>query len=206
MGALDKYPELIRTIPAKTVLHRVQPSRHDDKPINYRKESDTRYAHPLHEVGVFYLGFSPEVAVVESFQPGQGVDDQAVPLSKLMESSIHRYVTVRELKLVDLPLLANRTGQKLRDIVQAKGQGAEGYKATRALSEACMQFSNEIDGLVYTSAVYSTAGTLDGCNVVLYEGRDPHVAPIDFQAISELVMTNGETAFELLESLGVVVE
>lgn len=52
--------------------------------------------------------------------------------AKLEQTSLHQLVVVRDLKLVDLPMLANLTGLKLRDVVQAKGQGSRGYDSTSA--------------------------------------------------------------------------
>ncbi|MFJ4155795.1 RES domain-containing protein [Pseudomonas sp. NPDC089752] len=140
LEALNKYPELIRRILTDTSLHRVQPSRYDANPINYRADSDTRYADPAKRIGVYYLGFTEEVAVAESFQPGQGVDDQAVRLSYLEQTSLHLLKAARDLQVVDVAALANRaTHHKLRDIVQAKGQGRLGYALTQQFSQACMQ-------------------------------------------------------------------
>lgn len=204
---LARYPELMRPIPKGLILYRVQPSRYDGAPIHYRRESDTRYADPCHEVGVKYLGFSPEVAVAESFQSGQDVDDQPVRISLLRQSSIHRLRAFRDLSLVDVAGLANRaTSHKLRHLIQAKGQGREGYALTRIFSQACMKQGNHIDGLLYPSAVYSPSGTLDGCNVVLFEGRSSQLASLDCLPVSQMRLSNGESVYEFLDSLGVAME
>lgn len=204
---LEKYPELVRQIPKGTVLYRIQPSKYDANPVNYRPDSDTRYADPDQQVGVYYLGFSKEVAVAESFQSGQGVDDQAVPHSKLEQSSLHQVKVARNLNVVDVAALANRaTHQKLRDVVQAKGQGREGYALTRQISQACMQKGKEVDGLLYPSAVYTITGSMDGCNLVLFADRDLQVEPVDYKPVMEAELSNGEAPVEFLESLGVVVE
>lgn len=204
---LSKHPEVMRTLPEGTMLHRVQPSKYDDNPINYKRDSDTRYADPNQQVGVYYLGGSEEVALAESFQPGQGVDDQAVAVAALERSSLHRLETERPLKLVDAGALASRAlGRRLVDLVQAKGQGKEGYKLTRELSGACIEQGGEIDGLLYTSAVYAESGTLGGCNVVLFEGRGSQVKPIDYKPVVEAELSSRKTAVEFLESLGVVLE
>lgn len=203
--ALTKYPELVRQIPPSTILYRSQPSKYDDKPTNYKPDSDTRYADPGQEIGVCYLGCSERVAIAESFQPGQGTDNQAVPLTKLDTSSLHRLKPARILKMVDVAALANRTtNHKIRDLVQAKGQGAEGYELTREFSHACMQQGDEIDGLIYPSAVYTVAGSMEACNLVLFERRGVQVEPIDYTPVTEVVLSNDETAEEFLESLGVV--
>lgn len=202
-----KHPSVIRVFPMGTALHRVQPSEFDANPVHYKADSDTRYAHPQQKVGVCYLGFSEEVAVAESFQSGQGVDNQAVPYSTLEQSSLHVLRTTRDLHLVDIGALANRsTHQKLRDLVAAKGQGREGYVATRELSGACMAIEPNIDGILYPSAVYTETGSLKGCNVVLFAGRGPQVEPVSYQRILDAELSTGEAAIELLESLGVVIE
>lgn len=204
---IDQYPELIRQIPKGTILYRIQPSKYDANPVNYRPDSDTRYADPDQQVGVFYLGFSKEVAVAESFQSGQGVDDQSVPHSKLQQSSLHWVKAARDLYVVDVAALANRaTHHKLRDVVQAKGQGREGYALTQEISQACMHMGKKIDGLLYPSAVYTVTGSMDGCNLVLFAERDIQVEPIDYKPVLEVELSNGETSAEFLDSLGVALE
>ena len=206
LKTLEKYPDLVRQISAGTDLYRVQPSRYDDNPVNYRADSDTRYADPAKQVGVYYLGFTEEVAVAETFQPGQGVDDQPVRLSQLEQSSLHQLSAVRKLYVVDVAALANRaTHHKVRDIVQAKGQGRQGYALTQEFSQACMH-RGEIDGLLYQSAVYTVTGSMDGCNLVLFEGRPTQVKAVSHRLIMEVVLLNGETAVEFLDSLGVALE
>ena len=204
--ALNKHQALFRLIPAGTFLYRVQPSRHDANPVNYRADSDTRYADPARQVGVYYLGFTEEVAIAESFQPGQGIDGQPVRLSHLEQTSLHLLKTARELCVVDVAALANRTTHhKIRDIVQAKGQGREGYALTQEISQACMHHRS-VDGLLYQSAVYTITGSMKGCNVVLFEGRSKQVEAISHQPVMAAVLANGETVIEFLDSLGVAVE
>jgi len=204
--ALNDYPELVRQIRIGTILHRVQPSRYDANPVHYRADSDTRYADSAKRVGVYYLGFTEEVALAESFQPGQGVDDQPVRLSQLEQTSLHRLKAARDLNVVDVAALANRaTHHKLRDIVQAKGQGRQGYALTQIFSQACMQLS-EIDGLLYQSAVYTVTGSMNGCNLVLFEGRALQVIAMSHRLVLEAVLSNGETTIEFLDSLGVALE
>lgn len=128
-----------------------------------------------------------------------------MPQALLDSSSIHRYETVRTLKVVDVGVLANRTtNNKLRDLVQARGQGAEGYKLTRDLSRMCMQEDEKIDGLLYLSAVYSVSGSMVSCNLVLFDKRETQVKPIDYKPVAGVVFSDGETTEEFLESLGVV--
>lgn len=207
VDTLKKYPELVRQIPEGTVLHRIQGSKYDADPINYKPDSDTRYADPEQQVGVYYVGFSQEVAVAESFQPGQGVDDQPVRYSKLAQSSLHQLKAARILNVVDVAGLTNRaTHHKIRDIVQAKGQGKEGYALTRQISQACMLQGKDIDGLLYQSAVYTVTGSMDGCNLVLFAERDTQVESIDYKPVTEVKLSNGETPTEFLDSLGVALE
>lgn len=206
-ATLKKHPEVIRKIPAGTDLHRKQPSKYDSSPVNYKADSDTRYADPDQKIGVFYVGLSPEVAIAESFQSGQGVDNQAVPFSALQHGSLHLLSAARDLRVVDVAQLANlATGQKLRDLVQAKGQGREGYAATRNLSGACMRADEEIDGLLYPSAVYTVTGDLSGCNLVLFAGRGTQVEAVSYQPVLETVLANGQTTLQFLNDLGVTLE
>jgi len=206
LDALNKYPELLRQLSADIFLYRIQPSRYDANPVNYRADSDTRYADPAKQVGVYYLGFSEEVAVAESFQPGQGIDDQPVRLSQLEQTSLHLLKTARKLCVVDVAALANRaTHHKIRDIVQAKGQGREGYALTQKISQACMHH-DRVDGLLYQSAVYTVTGSMQGCNVVLFEGRSKQVKAISHQPVMAAVLAHGETVIEFLDSLGVALE
>ncbi|MNP68042.1 RES domain protein [compost metagenome] len=108
--------------------------------------------------------------------------------------------------MVDVAALANRaTHHKVRDIVQAKGQGREGYALTQKFSQACMQLG-QIDGLLYQSAVYTVTGSMNGCNLVLFEGRTPQVEAVSHRLVMEAVLSNGETAIEFLDSLGVALE
>ncbi|MDZ5604315.1 RES family NAD+ phosphorylase [Pseudomonas sp. RP23018S] len=202
---LAKYKNLIRIVPNATYFYRTQPSKYDAHPINYKTDSYTRYADPEQKIGVFYLGFSEEVAIAESFQSGQGVDTQAVPEVRLMASSLYRYETLRPLRAVDIGVLANRvTHHKLRDLVQAKGQGARGYQLTRALSYLCMHRLNNIDGLLYPSAVYSVSGSMLACNLMLFGHRAVQVKALDYRPVAGAVLSQGETTEELLESLGVI--
>lgn len=204
---LVKHPEVFRQLPEGTEFYRIQPSKYDSSPINYRKDSDTRYSDPDQQVGVYYLGFSQKVATAESFQPGQGVDDQAVSYSMFAQCSLHKLKAARILNVVDVVQLANlASNDKIRDLVQASGQGKEGYALTRQFSQSCMQFGEEVDGLLYPSAVYTETGRMDGCNVVLFGGRKAQVTAIDFKPVLDVQFSSGETPLEFLNSLGVVLE
>lgn len=207
LDALDNFPFLIKNIPKSALLHRIQDSRYDASPVHYKADSDSRFADPDQKVGVYYLGLSAEVAVAESFQSGHGVDDQAVCLSRLVNSSLHRLKTSRTLRVVDVVGLANRsTNHKLKDLVQAKGQGRQGYSLTRRFSKACMGYGESIDGILYPSAVYTETGTLSGCNIVLFEGRGIQVKPVSHRPLLEVQLSNGQTPLTFLESMGVVLE
>jgi len=64
----------------------------------------------------------------------------------------------------------------------------------------------EIDGLLYQSAVYTVTGSMNGCNVVLFEGRTLQVLAMSHRLVVEAVLSNGQTAIEFLDSLGVALE
>ena len=64
----------------------------------------------------------------------------------------------------------------------------------------------EIDGLLYQSAVYTVTGSMNGCNLVLVEGRTLQVLAMSHRLVLEAVLSNGETAIEFLDSLGVALE
>jgi len=68
-----------------------------------------------------------------------------------------------------------------------------------------MQLS-EIDGLLYQSAVYTVTGSMNGCNLVLFEGRALQVIAMSHRLVLEAVLSNGETTIEFLDSLGVALE
>ncbi len=199
--------ELIRTISMDTDLHRTQHSKHDANPVHYKADSDTRYADPNQKTGVCYVGFSAEVAIAESFQSGQGVENQTVASSAIEQSSLHLLRAARDLRVVDVAQLANlATHQKLRHLVQAKGQGRRGYKTTRKLSGACMQAGLEIDGLLYPSAVHTLSGQLSCCNLVLFADRGTQLKPVSHQPVLEVELAHGKTVMEFLEARGVRIE
>ena len=203
-ATLENNPDVFRNQPEGTAFIRAQDSEHDAEPRFYNKKSDSRFGSPDLPVGVLYLGFSDTVAVAEVFQPPG--DDTPVAYAKLEQSSLHQLVAVRELKLIDLPMLANLMGLKLRDVVRAKGQGSEGYDPTRALSKACMECGLGVDGLLYTSSVYSPAGTLEGCNAALFDERGEQVKPVSHKPLLKERLSNGKTAAKHLQDLGVSLE
>jgi len=186
---------------------RVQLTEHKD-PVYYNRKPDSvsRYAHSKRECGVLYLAISPELAVAESFQHGQSGPGTPVSVKEIEERSLHQVETTRELKLVDLGRLAAFSGLKPRDLIQAKGQGSEGYILTQTISTVCMEYSIEIDGLIYNSSVYDPASTSAGSNFVLFEERATQVVPVGATPLMEALLPNGETAIEFLVSLNLIVE
>jgi hypothetical protein len=200
LNALKKNPSIMRTVSEGTELHRVQDATHDASPIHYARVSDTRYADPDQAIGVKYVAGSDVVAIAESFQ-GTGQDQRTVEASLLASKSIHRLKAVRDLKLVDVTVLAARsTKSPLHAMVNSRYD--DGYDLPRQLSQACMQIP-DVDGLIYPSAVLSPAGTFAGCNLVLFEHRPAQVLPLDYQPVLEVELSTGETAKELLDDLGV---
>lgn len=201
---LENNPVVVRVMPEGTPFARAQDSEHDAEPRFYNKKSDSRFGSADLPVGVLYLGFSDTVAVAEVFQP-QG-DDTPVAYAMLQQCSLHQLVAVRDLRLIDLPMLANLTGLKLRDVIRAKGQGFEGYGPTRALSKLCMECGAQIDGLLYISSVYSPAGTLEGCNAALFDERGEQVKQVSHKPLLNQRLSNGKTAVKHLQDLGVSLE
>jgi len=47
---------------------------------------------------------------------------------------------------------------------------------------------------------------MNGCNVVLFEGRTLQVLAMSHRLVLEAVLSNGQTAIEFLDSLGVALE
>lgn len=201
----DKTPYVLLEQGVTTA--RVQLTEHRD-PIYYnsKPDSNSRYAHLFRKVGVLYVALSSELAIAETLQHGQAGPGSPVSVSEIEARSLHQLQTVRPLKLVDVGLLTAGAGFKPRDVVQAKGQGSEGYLLTQMISTVCMEHSQEIDGLYYGSSVYAPTGSSQGCNVVLFEGRDPQVVAFGAQPLMEAVLPNGSTAIEFLLDLNLVVE
>lgn len=67
-------------------------------------------------------------------------------------------------------------------------------------------YQSGVDGLLYQSAVYSVTGSMQGCNLVLNTGRSTQVEALSYQPLMQALLSNGETAVEFLDSLGVVLE
>ena len=202
-GALkEKSP--FYTLGKGVTVSRVQLTEHEN-PLFYndRLDSNSRYAHIFRKVGVLYVALSSELAIAETLQPGQTGHGSAVTVSEIAERSLHLLQTLRPLKLVDVGLLIAGAGYKPRDVLQAKGQGSEGYLLTQMISTVCMEHSQEIDGLYYGSSVYAPTGSAQGCNIVLFDGRDPQVSAVSALPLMEAVLANGSTAVEFLLDLNV---
>lgn len=64
----------------------------------------------------------------------------------------------------------------------------------------------QVDGLLYPSAVYTVSADIGSCNLVLFSGRGVQVHGLDHQPVLQAQLSNGETPLEFLESLGVALE
>lgn len=204
-SALSKHPEVIIDLDEGTPVYRVQPTCHED-PFFYNPDSDSRYGDKNREIGVCYVACSSEVAIAETFQHGPNGQGTPVLIKEIEERSLYPLKTARVLKMIDVARLSAYTGNKLRDIVKVKGQGSEGYSLTQTLSAVCMRHSDEIDGLVYTSTVLPSVSR-DECNLALFGGRATQlVSDGKASPLMEVVLENGQTAVEFLDSLKVTVE
>jgi hypothetical protein len=200
-----KHPEVVRVIEEGTLLGRVQPTRHEN-PAFYNTDSDSRYGDLRKEIGVCYVAGSSEVAIAETFQHGAEGPSSPVLLTEIQERSIHQLRAARPLRLIDVARLAAFGGQKLRQLVEAKGQGSEGYLLTQALSTAIMRDLGMFDGLLYTSAVFPAAASIEGCNLVLFGGRETQLVSISSNPLMDFELASGKTAIEFLLDLNVSVE
>lgn len=198
--AISNNPDLLVKIYADTPFSRVQPTRHCN-PVFYNLESDTRFRDLEKEYGVCYVAGSSKVAIAETFQHGPDGPGTPVLMKDILDRSLFQLKAARVLTLIDVGQLAACMGWKLRDIVQAKGQGSEGYKLTQMLSAMCMRHSLEIDGLLYVSSVFPKAASLEGCNLVLFEGRETQLVPVSSEPLAEALLTDGKTAVEFLLDL-----
>lgn len=196
-----QHEDVYVRIEKDTTLERVQLTEYDD-PRFYNPDSDSRFGDSKGKIGVCYVAGSGEVAIAESFQ--QKLNGDPVLLKDLEVRSLFTLKTARPLKVVDVARLNAYVGNKLRDIVQAKGQGSEGYDLPQTLSSICMRHSDEIDGLVYTSTVLPGV-SFGGCNLALFGGREAQLVPIDSTPVLEVELPSGETALGLLVSLKVSV-
>ena len=114
-------------------------------PVFYNRDSDTRYGDPAKEIGVCYVAGSSKVAIAETFQHGPDGPGSSVLMKDIMDRSLHQLKAARPLNVIDVGQLSAYAGRKLRDIVQAKGQGSEGYDLTQMLSAMSMRYSPEIE-------------------------------------------------------------
>ena len=206
-SALLKHPEVFVEIEEGSPLYRAQATRHKN-PIFYnkREDSDSRYRDSTREIGVAYVATIPEVAIAETFQHGVGGPGAPVLMSDIQDTSVYQMAAARKLRLVDVGMAnAFIGGRKLRDLVEAKGQGSDGYVLTQALSSAIMRYSEEIDGLLYNSHVFPAAAN-DGWNIVLFERETAQLVPVSSKPLTEVELANGQTAIEFLLDLNVTVE
>ncbi|WP_122317034.1 RES family NAD+ phosphorylase [Pseudomonas cichorii] len=203
-SALQKHPEVVIEIEKGTPFFRVQPTRHKD-PVFYNKNSDSRYGDLTREFGVYYVAASKEVAIAEIFQHGGAGPGTPVLVTEIQAMSVHQLATDRTLRVVDVARASTFVGRKLRQLVEAKGQGSEGYRLTQSLSATIMRHSREIDGLLYTSTVFPAASN-KGFNLVLFERRKTQLMPVSSKPLMEVELTGGQTAVEFLLDLNLNVE
>lgn len=192
-------------IPENQGAHRLQKSRYPD-PIFYNKDSDSRYGDPKKEIGVCYVALSDNAAAAETLQNGQGGPGSPVLQSEIDELSLHKLVTTRKLRVIDVGLLARYAGGNLESIVQGRGEGSEGYAYTQALSSAVMRHDQTVDGMIYPSRVWPVTGSHEGCNLVLFEGRPPQLAALSSAPLNEVELSCGDTIYEFLARIKVPVE
>jgi hypothetical protein len=182
-------------------FYRVQLSVYTN-PIFYNRDSDSRYGDGYNERGVFYVAGSDGVAVAEALQQGKGTP---VLIADLYERTLHTLKSARHLNVIDAAALARNSGQTLEAIVRKKGQSGEGYAYTRLLSAQVMRHAPEIDGLIYPSRAYPITGSINGCNLVLFEGRSPQLVAVNHVPLMDCELSNGETALDLLTRIQVPV-
>jgi hypothetical protein len=203
--ALERAPRTRLSLAVNTALYRVQSSRYDDNPINYRPDSDGRFQHPEQLVDVAYFGLSPEAAIAESFQPYyEGPERKVVKFSKLRKTSLHNLRTDRVLHLVDAAELVTLLGIMPYELMLPRGDKLQGYHLPRWLTKVVSALG--YDGIMYNSAMYCPAGNSNGRNVVLFSGRDKQLSPASYNALLDYELQTGETVLEFLESRGIIVE
>jgi hypothetical protein len=190
--------------PGKTV-YRVQPTERGDDPRYYNQSSAYRYSDREEKVGVCYVAGSGETAVAETLQHGKEGPDTPVLQSEIEARSLYTLTTARKLKMVDAAALAANSGFKLDSIVASKGQEAEGYMLSQALSNACMKLA-DVDGIIYPSRVYPKTGSFEGCNLALFGGRESQLTPGCGIPLVDHEFSTGETIGEILIRLKVQVE
>lgn len=189
-------------LPAKTSVFRI--TSHPT-PIFYNRRSISRYSDPFQEVGVCYVAGSPEVAIAETFQHGRNGLGSPVLVAEISSASLHQLETARTLRLVDVQRLSSYLGGKLGAICEGRGQGGSGYRLTQQLSGACMRSGVDADGLVYSSVAFGRALSMEGHNVVLFEGRGTQLLALDASPVETVMLSGDTTALELLLQLKVLV-
>lgn len=194
-----------RSIGQATRLYRVQHASFDS-PLYYNRHSDTRYGDPQHIIGVCYVALSDIVAVAETLQHGRAGFASPVLRSEIAALALHQMEAVRKIRVVDAGVLARNAGKRLKSIVASKGQGSEGYRYTQVLSDVVMRHAAQVDGILYPSQVYPISGSLDGCNLVLFEGRGVQLAAVWRLPLEELLLSTDETVGEALWRMQVPVE
>ena len=204
-AAITAYGLPFTEIPAGTVAWRVQESGYPD-PLFYNSNSDSRYGDPQRLLGVCYVAGSDVVAVAETVQHGKAGAGSPVIRSEIEARSLHELQTARTLHVVDAGMLARNTGKRLKDIVESKGQGSEGYAWTQALSDVLMRHEDNIDGIIYPSQVYPVSGSFKGCNLALFAGRKLQLQALGKQPFGELELSSGETVGEFLNRLRIPIE
>jgi hypothetical protein len=186
-------------------LYRVQPTDRGDDSRFYNRSSNSRYGDRDGNVGVCYVAGSGEAAVAETLQHGKIGPGNPVLQSEIESKSLHKLTPARTLKLVDIAILAANSGFKLDAIVASKGQEAEGYTLSQALSAACMKIA-DVDGVIYPSRVYPRTRGFEGCNLALFEGRETQLMLDSNSPLIDIEFSTGEVIGEILLRLKVQVE
>jgi hypothetical protein len=205
LEATKAYPLPTQLIKKGTPVCRTQES-HYPEPMFFNRNSNTRYGDPQHDIGVCYVAFDDVVAVAETLQHGQAGLKSPVLQSEIEERSLIQLETARDLVVVDAAALARNAGKVLKTIVDSKGQGSRGYAYTQAMSDVVMRHDANFDGILYPSQVYPITGSLSGCNLVLFEGRDPQLTNKGKQPLEDVELSTGETVGELLNRMQVPIE
>nr|WP_306218963.1 RES family NAD+ phosphorylase [Pseudomonas sp. Pse1] len=203
--ALERAPRTRLSLAVHTALYRVQSSKHDANPINYRLNAGGRFQHPEELVPVAYYGLSQEAAIAESIQPNYGEPERkVVKYSTLCKTSLHTLRTDRVLHLVDAAELVTLFGFMPYELMLPKGDKLQGYQLPRLLTKVVSALG--YDGIMYNSAMYCPAGSQNGRNVALFGGRDKQLSPVSYHTLLEYVLPTKETVLEFLDSRGVIVE
>lgn len=204
MKAISESSLPIVEMPIKTHLYRAQDT-HYDSPLYYNPDSDTRYGDRQKQIGVCYLGGSPETAIAETLQYGKSGPGSPTLFTDIEEKSLHEVVTLTPLRLVDVVALAKRCNVPLSEMV-ASNEGQERYSLTQAFADAIMRHKDQVDGIIYPSQANPSTGTMGGINVVLFAGRGHQLQPVSKQALMDIELESGETVVELLVGLGYSIE